>query len=281
MGSTKLLDHGYLEVVEHWGSDERIIEAARESTDKGFLGWGQEVCRWCGKEKGVHIVVPVTLCNGIVVIDTTDRSVTHDLSCGGNTTSQFWTPTIKIPGDEKLLKYLYEHKHATPFEFAGLIIRVQAPIIVFREWHRHRTQSYNEMSARYTPLPNVNYIPSVDRLLAGNSRNKQAGVISGAEELTEEGAAAYRAMLVVKYAEDEEFYQIALRRGVPKELARISLPFGRYSRMRASTCLRNWLAFLTLRQAPEAQWEIRQYANALNVELTRIFPRTMELFNAK
>src|SRR3990167_3384931 len=75
--------------------------------------------------------------------------------------------------DEKLLRFLYcnDPKHATPFEFAGMVIEVQAPIFVFREWHRHRTQSYNEMSARYTPLPDVNYVPSVERLMinAGGS----------------------------------------------------------------------------------------------------------------
>src|SRR5688572_1581490 len=67
--------------------------------------------------------------------------------------------------DQKLLGFLFNNKppHATPFEFAGMVIEVQAPIFVFREWHRHRTQSYNEMSARYAPLPDLNYLPTVDR----------------------------------------------------------------------------------------------------------------------
>src|SRR6185503_21212421 len=122
MNEIKVLDHGYVKLIETWGSDERIIEAARMSTNKGFLGWGTE-------EK---------------------------------------------PGDEKLLKYLYEHKHHTPFEMAGMIIEVQAPIFVFREWHRHRTQSYNELSARYTPLPDVNYVPSLERISTMDQKNKQA-----------------------------------------------------------------------------------------------------------
>ena len=67
--------------------------------------------------------------------------------------------------DEKLLRFLFTGKpqHATPFEFCGMVIEVQAPIFVYREWHRHRTQSYNEMSARYAPLPNNNYTPTIDR----------------------------------------------------------------------------------------------------------------------
>lgn len=38
----QVLDHGYLKKIEHWGSDEHIVEAARMSTGKGFLGWGED-----------------------------------------------------------------------------------------------------------------------------------------------------------------------------------------------------------------------------------------------
>jgi thymidylate synthase (FAD) len=59
----------------------------------------------------------------------------------------------------------------------------------------------------------------------------------------------------------------------------VHLPVGRYSRMRASANLRNWLAFLTLRMAPQAQWEIRMYANAVGDLVASKFPRTWELFS--
>lgn len=182
------------------------------------------------------------------------------------------------PGDEKLLRFLWENKHHTPFEMAGLVIEVQAPIFVFREWHRHRTQSYNEMSARYTPLPDLNYVPTVERLMINSKTNKQAGTIKGAEELTEAHAKVFQGALKEIYREAENLYQEALINGVPKELARVHLPVGRYSRMRASANLRNWLAFLTLRMAPAAQWEIRQYASALASIVKNVFPRTYDLF---
>ncbi len=223
----KVLDHGYISLVESWGSDERIVEAARMSTDKGFLGWG----------------------------------------------------TPETPGDEKLLGYLYRNHHATPFEMAGAIIEVQAPIFVFREWHRHRTQSYNEMSARYTPLPDLNYIPTVERLLINSKTNKQAGTIKGALELDEVGAQYYQKELSLMYENQQRFYEQALNMGVPKELARNHLPVGRYSKMRASSCLRNWLGFLTLRMAPGAQWEIREFARELHDILEPLFPRTLALFD--
>ena len=180
--------------------------------------------------------------------------------------------------DERLLKYLYENKHSTPFEFAGMVIEVKAPMFVFREWHRHRTQSYNEMSARYAPLPNENYIPTLDRLMMNSKENKQAGSMKGSRALTEAEAKVFQSYLGSTYSSFETFYQASLRAGVPKELARCGMPVGRYSQMRATANLRNWIAFLTLRMAPEAQWEIRQYANAVGEIIKKQFPKTWSLF---
>ena len=222
----QILDHGYLQLVETWGSDERIIEAARMSTDKGFLGWG----------------------------------------------------TPEEPGDERLLAYLMKNRHDTPFEMAGLVIEVQAPIFVFREWHRHRTQAFNELSARYTPLPDMNYMPTAERCLVVNGANKQANNSPGSRELTHDAAIFWLEQLKTLYVQAEDVYRLGLEIGIPKELARLPVPVARYSRMRASANLRNWLAFLTLRQAPNAQYEIRVFANALGEIIAEKFPRTWELF---
>ncbi len=244
----KILDHGYLKLVETWGSDERIIESARMSTNKGFLGWG-----------------PVHTDDCDVVIES------HGFPC---------TCTPKA-GDEKLLRYLYENKHSTPFEMAGFTIEVQAPIMAFREWQRHRTQGYSELSARYAALPDMNYVPTVDRLMinAGGT-NKQAGTIEGAEVLTLDAALEWLAELADVYEHAERVYQSGLKRGVPKELARLPVPVARYSRMRATANLRNWLGFMTLRQDSKAQWEIQCYANVVASLIQRSFPRTYDLFVA-
>jgi thymidylate synthase (FAD) len=65
---------------------------------------------------------------------------------------------------------------------------------------------------------------------------------------------------------------------MPKELARLPVPVARYSRMRASANLRNWMAFLTLRSHPSAQWEIRVYADAVGTLIAERFPQTWKLF---
>lgn len=222
-----LLNKGYIKSVETWGSDRSIIEAARMSTDKGFLGWGN-------KDK---------------------------------------------PGDEKLLAYLMNNNHNTPFEMAGMIVEVQAPIFVFREWHRHRTQSYNELSARYTELPDFNFVPTLERLLRNvDGTNKQANRADGAPPLSEGHALLWLDQMKQSYDLAQEVYKKGLAWGVPKEVARIVLPVGRYSRMRASANLRNWLAFVTLRSDPHAQEEIRVYSNAVLELIAHHWPRTYVLF---
>jgi len=184
--------------------------------------------------------------------------------------------------DKKLLETLFSSKpqHASPFEFAGMVIEVQAPIFVFREWHRHRTQSYNEMSARYAPLPDLNYIPTIERLMIGAvaTSNKQAQGVKGAKPMTEKTASIYRESLSEEYIDAQRFYEWSLENGVPKELARVHLPVGRYSRMRAVANVRNWFAFLTLRLDPMAQWETRQYAAAIADIMSKEFPQTYSLF---
>lgn len=244
----EVLDHGYITLIEHWGSDERVIESARMSTKKGFVRWGGVPCPehnvWLEDEPESQ---PVIGC---------DKCIQY--------------------GDERLLKYLWEHKHTTPFEMAGFTVEVQAPIFVFREWHRHRTQSYNEMSARYTSIPDLNYIPSIERLFQTSNTNKQA--MSSGAVLTESGATGARDLINEIYVKLEHSYQHMLKNGVPKELARVILPVGRYSKMRASTDLWNWLHFLKLRTAEDAQWEIRQYAIGVAYFVSKLFPRTWTLF---
>lgn len=264
--SIKVLDHGYVRLIEHYGKGDAgideagIIEAARQSTQGSFRSWSPyTMCEECGFWK-----------------NNTDPAVYSTYCTSGN--EHVWKEYPR--GDEGLLSFLYSGKpqHATPFEFCGGILEVQAPIFVFREWHRHRTQSYNEMSARYAPLPDLNYVPTVERCFLTSTKNKQAGVVKGSAELTAESCQEWIESLKATYAIAEMDYQDGLKRGIPKEIARVCLPVGRYSRMRANANLRNWLAFLTLRADPQAQWEIQQYANAVGSIIEQCFPRTWKLF---
>lgn len=272
-----VLDHGYVKFIEDWGHGESdvaeagIIEAARMSTNKGFASWkAYYKCKVCG---ALWRDLPDGLWQ---VLDPHQRLN----SCCDNS-PDFLKNLEKMPGDEKLLAFLYSKKHMSPFEMAGMTIEIESPIMVLREWHRHRTQSYNEMSGRYIQLPDVNYVPSVQRVMIGqaSTTNRQAQRIGiSGFEVTKESIEADQADLDHYYAMGQGLYQRLLDRGWPKELARLPVTVGRYSRMRASGNLRNWLAFLTLRMDPAAQWEIRQYANTVGNIIHERFPRTWDLF---
>jgi len=184
--------------------------------------------------------------------------------------------------DQRLLTFLFnsDPPHAGPFEFAGMTLEVQAPIFVFREWHRHRTQSYNEMSARYAPLPEQLYRPTPARCIVVPGKNTQANP-TGDRVPTHDEVLKWLDELESVYEQANHVYRLGLDLGIPKEVARSPMPVGHYSRMRATANLRNWLAFLTLRHHPDAQWEIRQFATAVSGIVRSRFPRTWELFNEK
>lgn len=271
----RVLDYGYLQLVESWGSDQRIIEAARMSTNKGFEGWDNYRCADCGADRNDAPREKHIYMDGTPPAFTVGRACAALKDAGGKQCGAY---TLVNKGDAKLLRYLWTNQHATPFEMAGAVIEVKAPLFVFREWHRHRTQSYNEMSARYIPLPDENYLPTVERIVTGAAAaggNKQA---QGTGELDEQRVQGWLDHLEHVYREGQRNYEDGLRIGIPKELARLAVPVARYSRMRASANLRNWLAFLTLRHSPKAQREIREYAMAMHEVLAGLFPRTVALW---
>lgn len=174
--------------------------------------------------------------------------------------------------DAKLLSFLAEHKHLTPFEHQTVTFRVVAPLFVLREWHRHRTQSYNEMSMRYTSDPvGKCYLPKVWR--RPSPTNKQG---SSNEPFSIQDAHDLTSLLYSSYRQATNNYKFLVEKGVARELARLVVPVGNYSEMYATANLRNWHAFWKLRASPDAQWEIRQYALAIDNLLSFIFPKTWE-----
>jgi thymidylate synthase (FAD) len=163
--------------------------------------------------------------------------------------------------DQRLINYLWKNAHTSPFEAVSFTFEVKAPIFVFRQWHRHRTWSFNELSARYRELPEEFYIPDPELIGVQAKDNKQARIIG---DFT---VADQRNMEVDRVTEHchtaFQLYQNLLAEGWPRELARSVLPVSTYSHMFATVNLLNLLKFLTLRDDSHAQYEIRVYAEAM------------------
>jgi thymidylate synthase (FAD) len=156
--------------------------------------------------------------------------------------------------DEKLIRFLAKNGHMSPFEHAVFQFYVKAPIFVVREWQRHRTFSYNERSGRYKEFEADFYIPQTWR--RPDPENKQSSIDYGTDT---HATSRYKDSCIESYTH----YNNLLDLGVAREMARMVLPLSMYTEFIVTGNLRNWMHFLDLRDSPEAQWEIRQYAQAI------------------
>lgn len=177
--------------------------------------------------------------------------------------------------DKKLLFYLLRNRHTSPFEQVEFKFRVKAPVVVWWQWVRHRTWHYNFQSGRYTPFEkNDFYIPATWRRQSESNKQGSEGALGEQEgaALTEQFTATLR--------EGYRLYQSALEQGVAKEQARLFLPaWASYYIAVCKVDAWNLMHFLRLRMAEDAQWEIRQYANALHEIFRLSMPWTAEAFD--
>lgn len=214
----KVLDHGFVRLVDSMGSDLSIVRAARVSYNAAWRA---------GEDTG---------------------------------------------SDARLIKRLMTDHHTSPFEAVEFQFEIKCPIFVARQWHRHRTWSYNELSARYRELPSEYYLPSLDVIGKQSTANKQGREAADPDPVMQE---AYDTACVTAFA----VYKDLLANGWPRELARAVLPVATYTHFFAKVNLRNLLHFLELRLDPHAQWEIRQYAEALKTLAAEVVPVAMGAWN--
>lgn len=185
-----------------------------------------------------------------------------------------------------LLSYLMKNRHGSPFEHGAMTFYVQAPIFVFREFHRHRIGfSYNEMSGRYKELPPNFYTPPSERPMTQTGK-------PGAYELTADGPEQDMRWSEKRLGDCRIFelcweeYQRQLDLGIPREMARTVLPVAIMSEMYVTCNPRSMMSFLSLRvDDPNAtfhtkpQWEIHKLvADKMETQFNRLFPITSSEF---
>lgn len=219
MQKINVLDHGFVRLVDHMGSDLSIARNARVSYDAEWRA---------GEDSG---------------------------------------------SDARLINYLYSNGHNTPFEAVTFTFDVKAPIFVFRQWHRHRTQSFNELSDRYRELPEEFYVPELEQITTQSTDNKQMRT-----EQQNINAEFIQDTVIQTNKLAFKRYKQMLEAGCPRELARSILPVGTYSHMFATVNLHNLFRFLGERLHPHAQYEIRVYAEAMLELIRPIVPVAVNAF---
>lgn len=174
--------------------------------------------------------------------------------------------------DSNLIKYLFKNQHTTPFEMVQFKFHISAPLFVVRQWQRHRMSTYNEISGRYSELEESFWEPVSFR--KQSILNKQ----SSEENLTE----CTNNILIQKYKfhmdNSYSFYKELLDTGVSREMARTVLPVSINTQFYWKIDLHNLLRFINLRSHQHAQFEIREYSDAIHEILKEYCPVSVEAF---
>jgi thymidylate synthase (FAD) len=167
--------------------------------------------------------------------------------------------------DLKLMKYLAEHEHMSPFEHQSATFMLEVPLFIRSQIMRHRTFGYNEISRRYT-AENIDYfVPDTFRGQAKN--NRQASV----EDAFLNAGECHR-LYGTTMGFALQNYEYLLAEGVCREQARAVLPQSVLTKFFMTGNLRNWAHFVKLRTHEGAQLEVRVVAERISAELRNLWP---------
>jgi len=212
--------------------------------------------------------------NGFVRLDTyeaSDLSVVNAARVSFGARKEFLDES-----DIGLIKFLIKNRHGTPFEHNFFRFHIKTPIFVAREWFRHRIGSFNEFSMRYA-VPSLDfYLPQPNEF---RTQVGKPGSYTFEPYPNENGEAEYMARQMAEVCDfARETYEQLIANGVAKELARIILPVNTYTEFYWSVNARALINFISLRNAPEAMLEIREFAAVIEDIFSRCMPVTYEAF---
>jgi thymidylate synthase (FAD) len=184
--------------------------------------------------------------------------------------------------DNKLLKFLWENNHTSPFRHAALTFEVYVPLMVARQHWKHVVASshiddlsgWNESSRRYITEKEEFYIPKISKWRSAPENSKQG---SG-EDMDFYLGHYFTNELITHIEKSIELYSIALKRGMAPEMARLFLPaYGMYVRYRWTASLHAVMNFLQQRLEHDAQKEIQELAIAVREITKNKFPESLNL----
>ena len=193
-----------------------------------------------------------------------------------------WTLTLK-PSDAKLIKYLAEHKHFSPFGHAFASFHVKAPIFVARQLVKHKFLRWNEVSRRYVDDPPEVYVPETWRGKSKDKKQGSAGVVDltainswGGEYKGNFGEADLSYVVHEDQHQMVNDYNILIEQGVAPEQARMVLPQSTMTEWYWSGSLDAFADMCKLRCKEDTQYETRLVADQISKEMKQLFPVSWE-----
>ena len=255
------LNDGFVQLIDHMGSDASICNAARVS--------------YGNHETRDQIINRI---RGQEIRESGNGDLPDEICIDLHNAQQ-------VDKDRNLIRYLMRHRHTTPFEMVEFIFLVRAPIHVARQWFRHRTWSYNEYSTRYKEAIDSFETTEPDKWRTQAKNNKQGseGYIPICLPIDFQNSHARDGQDLCEKEELlhlklKDIYEERLNAGVAREQARKDLPLSTYTEFYAKIDLHNLFHFLSLRMDGHAQLEIRTYANAISNIIKPLVPMAYEAF---
>jgi thymidylate synthase (FAD) len=181
--------------------------------------------------------------------------------------------TNNNPG--RLLRYLVEHKHWSPFEMASACFEITTTRDISAQILRHRSFSFQEFSQRYASTTDGLGGLEIPHLRRQDPKNRQASH----DDLSREETQSYYRRISSVFEDLEHLYQEMLSSGIAKESARKILPMNSPTRLYMSGTIRSWIHYLSVRRSEETQLEHRVIAEQIYQILNKEMPNLWEVIN--
>tara|TARA_Y100000310_G_scaffold146412_1_gene145724 strand:+ start:1192 stop:1746 length:555 start_codon:yes stop_codon:yes gene_type:complete len=175
----------------------------------------------------------------------------------------------------KLLKFLIQHKHWSPFELASMCVEIKTSRAIAAQILRHRSFSFQEFSQRYSEAQKIE--PVEVREQATKNRQSSKDIINPGVN----GFLNAKQAIAVHERKTLQLYNDLLKNGVAKECARMVLPLSTQTTMYMSGTVRSWIHYISLRTEENTQKEHREVAEAIKLIFINNFPNVSEALEWK
>lgn len=169
----------------------------------------------------------------------------------------------------RLLKYLMEHKHWSPFEFVDVTFQIQTRRSIAAQILRHRSFSFQEFSQRYSTATRIESI----ELRKQAQKNRQSSTETFDPAISHNKKLTSASTIIEEHNNlSLQLYNSLLEAGVAREVARDVLPLATETTLYMKGSLRSWIHYIQLRLAPDTQKEHREIAYKILTRFTPHFP---------
>lgn len=177
-------------------------------------------------------------------------------------------------GSERLIQYLIDHKHWSPFEMVHMVLEINTTRSIAAQILRHRSFSFQEFSQRYADTELIGYAKP-PHLRRQDQSNRQNSI----DDLTADKTQIFYRRINQHFEEAQDLYREMVSVGVAKECARDVLPLATPTRMYMAGTARSWIHYIDLRSQNGTQMEHMNIANEAKQIFCKEFPTIGKALN--